>query len=90
MSRLQKSVSTYKAVDYKNQIEKEVTPAETEEDEKKTTKTVRMMTTAKILQHASPAKILGGGGNSASHHSIASEMPTSTSGEKNEIPMSSP
>jgi hypothetical protein len=31
-------VSTYEAVDCKNQIEKEVTPAETEEDEKNTTK----------------------------------------------------
>jgi hypothetical protein len=48
-----------------------------------------MMTTAKILQHASPAKILGRG-KSASDNSIASEMPTSTSGEKNEIPTSSP
>jgi hypothetical protein len=82
-------VSTYEAADCKNQIEKEVRPAETEEDEKNTTKTDRMITTAQILQHASPAKILGRG-KSASDHSIASEMPTSTTGEKNDIPTSSP
>jgi hypothetical protein len=47
-------VSTYEAIHCKNQIEKSHTCG-TEEDEKNTTNTDRMRTTAKILQHASPA-----------------------------------